>query len=89
MFTVRLSPAGALVFATSPAVAGQHVAFGVSETHFQALVERLRAHGITFGNDPEEPANGATDDPLGGRGRVYFTSPDGHFLEVAVTEAAA
>ena len=31
------------------------------------------------------PDNGRTDDPLGGPGRVYFVSPDGHLFEVTVT----
>jgi catechol 2,3-dioxygenase-like lactoylglutathione lyase family enzyme len=64
-----------------------HVAFAVSMTDFTAIVDRLRQHGISFGNDPEDPANGATVDPLGGKGRVYFRSPDGHFLEVTACEA--
>jgi hypothetical protein len=49
-----------------------------------AIVDRLRGRGISFGNDPEESTNGATVDPLGGKGRVYFRSPDDHFLEVTV-----
>jgi catechol 2,3-dioxygenase-like lactoylglutathione lyase family enzyme len=84
MFSVALSGTGSVVFVTQPSVSGHHVAFGVSEAEFTAIVERLRGGGISFGNDPEDPANGATADPLGGRGRVYFRSPDGHFLEVTV-----
>jgi hypothetical protein len=75
-------------FVTEPSVASHHVAFGVSEADFSAIVDRLRERGISFGNDPEDPANGATLDPLGGPGRVYFPSPDGHFLEVTIHEGA-
>lgn len=85
MFSVRLGGGSSVLFVTEPDVVGHHVAFGVGQSDFLSVVERLRQRGISFGNDPEDPANGATDDPLGGLGRVYFRSPDGHFLEVTVT----
>ena len=81
-----VSNASSVLFVTESSVARLHVAFGVSEADFTAIVDRLRERGISFGNDPEDPANGATLDPLGGKGRVYFRSPDGHFLEVTVRE---
>ena len=87
MYNVTLSGASSVLFVSEPTVPGHHVAFAVSMTDFTAIVDRLRQHGISFGNDPEDPANGATVDPLGGKGRVYFRSPDGHFLEVTVREA--
>jgi catechol 2,3-dioxygenase-like lactoylglutathione lyase family enzyme len=87
MYNVVLGGESSVLFVTEPTVAGHHVAFGVSEAEFDAIVARLRARGIGFGNDPEEPTNGATADPLGGKGRVYFRSPDGHFLEVTVLAA--
>jgi catechol 2,3-dioxygenase-like lactoylglutathione lyase family enzyme len=47
------------------------------------VVERLRAKGVAFGNDPEDRANMQTADPLGsGQGRVYFLDPNGHLFEV-------
>jgi catechol 2,3-dioxygenase-like lactoylglutathione lyase family enzyme len=87
MYNVRLSSASSVLFVTEASVASQHMAFGVSEANFTAIVDRLRERGIPFGNDPEDPANGTTLDPLGGKGRVYFSNPDGHFLEVTVREA--
>jgi catechol 2,3-dioxygenase-like lactoylglutathione lyase family enzyme len=81
MFNVALSGSSVL-FTSEPTVPPLHVAFKVPEEHFATIVSRLTQHGIAFGNDPEDPANGATEDPLGGKGRVYFRSPDGHFLEV-------
>ncbi len=59
------------------------MAFRVTTAEFQSVVGRLRARQISFGNDPEEPQNGAISDPLGGEGRVYFYDPDGHLFEVA------
>jgi catechol 2,3-dioxygenase-like lactoylglutathione lyase family enzyme len=88
MYNVRLNGASSVLFVTDASVASHHVAFGVSEADFSAIVDRLRQRGISFGNDPEDSTNGATLDPLGGRGRVYFPSPDGHFLEVTIREDA-
>jgi catechol 2,3-dioxygenase-like lactoylglutathione lyase family enzyme len=88
MYSVALSGEGSVLFVTEPSVPSHHVAFGVGDAEFGAIVDRLRQRGISFGNDPEEPTNGATDDPLGGKGRVYFRSPDDHFLEVTVHAAS-
>jgi catechol 2,3-dioxygenase-like lactoylglutathione lyase family enzyme len=86
MYTVALGGTSSLVFSTAPTVPTQHIAFGVDQVTFRAIVERLHQRRLSFGNDPEEPENGQTTDPLGALGRVYFTSPDGHFLEVTVSE---
>ena len=50
---------------------------------FAAVVNRLRAKGVAFGNDPEDLANGQTADLHGGgHGRVYFLDPNDHLFEV-------
>jgi catechol 2,3-dioxygenase-like lactoylglutathione lyase family enzyme len=82
MFNVSLGDSASILFVTDPAVVGHHVAFAVSETEFSEIVDRLRTRSIPFGNEPEDPANGQTADPLGGKGRVYFLDPNGHFFEV-------
>jgi catechol 2,3-dioxygenase-like lactoylglutathione lyase family enzyme len=66
-------------------VAPHHLAFRVPGAAFPRVVERLGRAGSAYGNDPEHPDNGRTDDPLGGPGRVYFVRPDGHLFEVTVT----
>ncbi len=85
--TVALGGTSSVVFSTEPSVPSHHVAFGVDQAAFSEVVERLRRRGLRFGNEPEDPSNGETSDPLGGLGRVYFCSPDGHFLEVTVNQA--
>ena len=52
-----------------------------------AAIGRLRQRGVPFGNDPGDPANGRTDDPLGGRARIYFHDADGHLFELFVPAA--
>ena len=60
-----------------------HVAFRLDGPQWSAALDRLRDRGIPFGNDPENPGNGQTSDPLGGQGRVYWLDRDGHLLEIA------
>lgn len=71
-----------LMFTAAQKFEPHHVAFRSDERAFHAIVERLRALGIAFGNDPEDPRNMQVSDPLGGSGRVYFADPDGHLFEV-------
>lgn len=82
MYRVDLGHGAALLFATSETVGFEHVAFRVDQTRFANVVTRLRARGMEFGNDPENPRNGETTDPLGGAGRVYFHDENGHLFEV-------
>lgn len=82
MYRVDLAHGAALLFSTSETVGFEHVAFRVDYGRFLGVVTRLRERGIPFGNEPEGPGNGKTDDPLGGRGRVYFTDENGHLFEV-------
>jgi catechol 2,3-dioxygenase-like lactoylglutathione lyase family enzyme len=73
-----------LAFVQMPRPAPLHLAIRVAPETFTAAIERLGERGIAFGNDPEDAANGRTDDPLGGAGRAYFRDPDGHFYELMV-----
>jgi catechol 2,3-dioxygenase-like lactoylglutathione lyase family enzyme len=82
MFRVDLGRGAALLFSTSETVGFEHIAFRVDDKQFVNVVARLQKRGIPFGNDPENPRNGMTDDPLGGKGRVYFTDENGHLFEV-------
>ncbi|WP_141329884.1 VOC family protein [Myxococcus sp. AB025B] len=59
-----------------------HVAFRVDAKRFAEVVERLRTERVPFGNDHFDTANGKTQDPLGGAGRVYFNDSNGHLWEV-------
>lgn len=83
MACLAIGESGVLLFYPAESVAGQHIAFRVDPTMFAAVVNRLHARGVAFGNDPEAPTNGQTNDPHGGgHGRVYFLDPDRHLFEV-------
>lgn len=61
-----------------------HLALRVTGLVLADAIGRLRQHGVPFGNDPADPANGRTDDPLGGRARIYFHDANGHLFELFV-----
>jgi catechol 2,3-dioxygenase-like lactoylglutathione lyase family enzyme len=83
MHCLPVGASGALLFCPADAVAPLHLPFRVDPTTFAGVVNRLRAKGVAFGNDPEDRANGHTADPFGGDyGRVYFLDPSGHLFEV-------
>jgi catechol 2,3-dioxygenase-like lactoylglutathione lyase family enzyme len=88
MFNVALGGCS-VRFVQAQATPGHHLAFRVAEPEFRAVVERLVASGVDFGNDPEESNNGQSGDPLGGRDRVYFVSPDGHLFEVTIDASSS
>ncbi|HVK70225.1 MAG TPA: VOC family protein [Polyangium sp.] len=82
MYRIDLDHGAFVLFNPAATVHPDHVAFRVDETRFAEVVKRLEARGVAFGNDPEDPRNGKTEDPLGGAGRVYFVDENGHLFEV-------
>jgi catechol 2,3-dioxygenase-like lactoylglutathione lyase family enzyme len=83
MRCLPIGASGALLFSPTDTVATLHVAFRVDPVTFAGVVNRLRAKGVAFGNDPDDTANGQTTDPHGGgQGRVYFLDLDRHLFEV-------
>ncbi len=71
-----------LDFAKSPGpVQSQHYAFVVEESEFDAMFLRIRDRGLQYWADPMRQIPGAINHNDGGRG-VYFTCPDGHYLEL-------
>jgi catechol 2,3-dioxygenase-like lactoylglutathione lyase family enzyme len=62
------------------AIATQHYAFLVSESEFDAVLDRLRTRGLDHWADPARTLPGTINHHFGGRG-VYFTDPNGHLLE--------
>ena len=82
MFRLPVNEFGSLLYFPAVDIPGQHIAFRVDAPTFDAVVDRLRARGLVFGNDPEDSTNMRTGDFLGGHGRVFFLDPDNHLFEV-------
>lgn len=62
-------------------IATQHYAFLIGEADFDRIFSRIRERGVPFWADPGRSRPGEINHGDGGRG-VYFTDPDGHFLEI-------
>ena len=61
----------------------QHYAFLISEADFAAVFGRIQEQGIQYWADPRHSRPGEINRNDGGRG-VYFSDPDGHYLEADV-----
>ena len=77
---VELDNGVSLDFADAAEVVTQHYAFLIGEDDFDAVAARLRERDVATFADPghHQPGHNTHD---GGRG-LYFSSPDGHNLEV-------
>jgi catechol 2,3-dioxygenase-like lactoylglutathione lyase family enzyme len=79
---VELDNGVSLDFRTSEnPIAVQHYAFLIGEPEFDAVFGRILALGLDHWADPRRTRPGEINSHNGGRG-VYFSDPDGHFLEV-------
>lgn len=65
-------------------VSPQHYAFLVSETEFDAVMDRIEERDLPYWADPGRTKPGEINHRYGGRG-VYFPDPDGHLLEAMTT----
>ena len=59
----------------------QHYAFLISEADFDAVLSRIRERELEHWADPMHDRPDEINQNDGGRG-VYFSDPDGHYLEV-------
>jgi catechol 2,3-dioxygenase-like lactoylglutathione lyase family enzyme len=62
-------------------IASRHFAFLVSESEFDVIFGRIREQGLAYWADPARRQRGEINRWDDGRG-VYFTDPNGHFLEI-------
>jgi len=62
-------------------IAGQHYAFLIGESDFDAAFARIRESGQPYWADPARQRPEEINHRDGGRG-VYFEDPDGHLLEI-------
>jgi catechol 2,3-dioxygenase-like lactoylglutathione lyase family enzyme len=79
---VRVNDTLTLDFADAKgAVASQHYAFHVSDSEFDAILQRVKDAGLTFGSGPRSLEDGKLNDWGGGRG-FYYKDGDGHVIEL-------
>jgi catechol 2,3-dioxygenase-like lactoylglutathione lyase family enzyme len=78
---VRVNEALTLLFDEDTSFDSHHYAFHVSEDEFDAIFERIKKAGLSYGSAPWSLDDGKLNDRNGGRG-VYFKDPNGHVLEL-------
>lgn len=78
---VRINDTLTLLFDDAEVVESHHYAFHVTDAEFEAILERVKDAGVTFGSAPWSLDDGRLNDWGGGRG-FYFKDPDGHILEL-------
>ncbi|GHH77599.1 hypothetical protein GCM10018793_26060 [Streptomyces sulfonofaciens] len=78
---VRVNDALTLDFMSVERPEGHHLAFDVDPEEFDAILARLTARGIPYGNDPAQPDNGRVDHPLRARG-LFFVDEARNLYEV-------
>ena len=62
-------------------VAGQHYAFHVSDSEFDAILQRVKDAGLAFGSGPQSLEDGKLNAWNSGRG-FYYKDHDGHVIEL-------
>jgi catechol 2,3-dioxygenase-like lactoylglutathione lyase family enzyme len=79
---VRVNDTLTLDFAeTKETIAGQHYAFHVNDSEFDAILQRVKDGGLTFGSGPQSLEDGKLNTWNGGRG-FYYKDHDGHVIEL-------
>ena len=79
---VRVNDTLTLDFADATGtIAGQHYAFHVSDSEFDAILERVKDGGLPFGSGPRSLEDGKLNAWNGGRG-FYYKDHDGHVIEL-------
>jgi catechol 2,3-dioxygenase-like lactoylglutathione lyase family enzyme len=78
---VRVNEALTLLFDEDTSFDSHHYAFHVSADKFDAIFERIKKAGLSYGSAPWSLDDGKLNDWNGGRG-VYFKDPNGHVLEL-------
>jgi catechol 2,3-dioxygenase-like lactoylglutathione lyase family enzyme len=82
---VRINDTLTLDFADAKgAIASQHYAFHVSDSEFDAILQRVKDAGLAFGSGPRSLRDGKLNDWNGGRG-FYYKDHDGHVIELMTT----
>jgi catechol 2,3-dioxygenase-like lactoylglutathione lyase family enzyme len=78
---VRVNKELTLLFDEDTSFDSHHYAFHVNDAEFDAIFERIKKAGHSYGSAPWSLDDGKLNDWNGGRG-VYFKDPNGHLFEL-------
>ena len=78
---VRVNETLTLLFDDVDRLESHHYAFHVDDAEFDAILQRVKAAGLSFGSAPWSIDDRRLNDWNGGRG-FYFKDRDGHILEL-------
>ena len=83
---VRVNQDLTLDIAQAEPTAMHHYAFAMDRDRFDAVFDRVKAAGLTYGDDPHSRTNmRGPGKSIGSRGMadsVYFPDPSGHSIEI-------
>jgi catechol 2,3-dioxygenase-like lactoylglutathione lyase family enzyme len=83
---VRVAPDLTIQLAPWGTTGGQHLAFAMPRSDFDAVFERVRAAGIDYGDAFDSVGNGrGPGEEVGARGAgasLYFFDPNRHLIEI-------
>ena len=83
---VRINESLTFDFILSKKFPTRHFAFAMDKSEFEAVFERIREAGISYGDGPSQIDNmkgpGETQGARGIGKAVYFRDPSGHVLEI-------
>jgi catechol 2,3-dioxygenase-like lactoylglutathione lyase family enzyme len=78
---VRVNDVLVLDFDTCSTFESHHYAFKVTDPEFDAIFQRVKDKGLSYGSGPRSSDNMAINHRGGGRG-FYFRDPNRHLFEV-------
>ena len=89
---IRVTPELILLLGPWGTKGGQHLAFSVSRVEFNDAMERLRRHGVEYGDSVQSVGNmrapGNADGAKGASKSVYVLDPNRHLIELTYYDAA-
>jgi catechol 2,3-dioxygenase-like lactoylglutathione lyase family enzyme len=85
-FILRVAPGFVILLAEGPTEGGEHLAFSMTKSEFDAAFARIKSASIPYGDRYDRVgAMNAPSDELGARGMgksLYFFDPDRHLIEI-------
>jgi catechol 2,3-dioxygenase-like lactoylglutathione lyase family enzyme len=89
---LRVNEGFAVLLAQWGTSGGEHLAFSMSKSEFDAAFQRLKLAGVSYGDTFDQVDNmKGPGDESGARGMgksLYFFDPDNHLLEIRYYETA-